>query len=182
MDKIEAEIVNYDRHGVCRPNCWRKPITRVYDVNHKTTNIIYQPMMRYIDNKELSHSYTGFENKPNVTTIQVLNRPRVLLPSADELFQLSQEPSEESGALRLGNFMVKARAIQAKQRNKQSVHVRNQRARNCKEAETLRWPRSSTSVRDKYIEQLSTMYATGTGKCILDSEETSHNGPWSRLN
>jgi len=176
---VKADIVNYDKHGIKRPKIWNRPVAKVYDCTQKTTNIMYQPMMRYIDRKDVTKSYSGFENTPHVRSAAALERTLVDLPSADELYSISKEPEEYYGPLRLNQFLVSAKAAQSKQRTKQTVHVMNQWYRNSKDADSLRWPRTSTSVRDKYILELSTMYATGTGKMANIMPTT--NGPWSRF-
>merc|ERR1712130_856067 len=43
-------------------------------------------------------------------------------------YQLCRDPDVESGPLRLGNFLVNARAQQTRERNKKSVHCKHLRA------------------------------------------------------
>jgi hypothetical protein len=179
MDELKADVVNYAKHGINKPKIWNRPISKVYDLNQKTTNCFYQPMLRYIDEKELAVSYTGFENTPHVREATTLRRNLVEMPSSDQMYEISQRPEEYAGPLRLGNFLVSARATQTKQRNKQTVHVMNQWYRGAKTSESLRWPRGAPRIRDNYIRELSTMYDLGTGKLEPILPPTA--GPWSRL-
>jgi len=183
---VKAEVVNYDRHGFSRPRLWHRPIAKVYDVNQITGNVLYRPMINYINKKEAFKTFTGFENSANVRGATTLERPTVEMPSADEMYQLCQNPDVDSGPLRLNNFLVNARAQQIRERNKKTVHCKHLRnlaaiERNAakQSSDTLGHPRTSASVRDKYVEELSTYYATGVGK--LDTYELSGRGPWSRL-
>jgi len=116
----KAEVVNYDRHGFSRPNLWHRPIAKVYDVNKITGNVLYRPMINYINKKEAFKTFTGFENSAAVREATTLERPIVEMPSADEMYQLCQHPDTDSSPLRLGNFLVNARAQQARERNKRS--------------------------------------------------------------
>merc|ERR1719331_1594519 len=179
----KAEVVNYDRHGFSRPNLWHRPIAKVYDVNKITGNVLYRPMINYINKKEAFKTFTGFENSAAVREATTLERPIVEMPSADEMYQLCQDPDVESGPLRLGNFLVNARAQQTRERNKRAVHCKHLRSLASlglkQSSDTLGHPRTSASVRDKYVEELSTYYATGVGK--LETFELSGRGPWSRL-
>jgi len=181
--KVKAEIVNYDRHGFSRPDLWHRPIAKVYDVNQITGNVLYRPMINYINKKEAFKTFTGYENSPAVRSAIALERPPVEMPSADEMYQLCQNPDVDSGPLRLSNFLVNARAQQARERNKRTVHckhLRSMAALGLKQtSDTLGHPRTSASVRDKYVDELSTYYAIGVGK--LESFERSGLGPWSRL-
>merc|ERR1712083_1224039 len=86
--KVKAEVVNYDRHGFSRPELWHRPLAKVYDVNKITGDVLYRPMINYINKKEAFKTFTGFENSPNVRAATTLERPTVEMPSADEMYQL----------------------------------------------------------------------------------------------
>merc|ERR1711890_149373 len=106
------------KHGIKRPKVWNRPVAKVFELNRTSGKLLYQPMLNYIDRKELSISYSGFENKPHVRLATVLDRIPVEMPSADEMYQLLQQPEEYCGPLRLENFLVNARLHSSRRRTR----------------------------------------------------------------
>merc|ERR1712189_154139 len=78
--------------------------------------------------------------------------------------ECSKTSVEDHGPLRLNNFLVTYRAKQMKQRNSKTVHVKHEIAHHSKSTETIEDKRSSTMIRDQYINMLALMYQEGVGR------------------
>merc|ERR1711915_1075897 len=76
----------------------------------------------------------------------------------------AQRHQLKNGPLRLNNFLVTYRAKQMKQRNSKTVHVKHEIAHHSKSTETIEDKRSSTMIRDQYINMLALMYQEGVGR------------------
>eukprot|EP00092_Neocalanus_flemingeri_P031518 GFUD01034229.1.p1 GENE.GFUD01034229.1~~GFUD01034229.1.p1 ORF type:complete len:160 (+),score=35.02 GFUD01034229.1:84-563(+) len=148
-------VIDYASHGLAKPNSWNRPACRVYDSNRRAGSFYYEPMLEYIDRKSIIGEDVASKA---VRMHTVLNRKQVVFPQAHEV---SEDCS--SSALRLGNFLTTYRAKQMKQRNTKTVHVKNEIVRQSKSAETLVDKRTSTMIRDQYINMLSLMYKEGVG-------------------
>jgi len=151
-------VVDYASHGLANPKGWSRPACKVYESNTRAGRFYYEPMMEYIDQK----SFMGVQNASNAVRMHtVLNRKQIEFPNAHEMSH--QNMVDSSGPLRLGNFLTTYRAAQMKQRNTKTVHAKNELVRQSKSTETLVDKRTSTMIRDQYINSLSLMYTGGVG-------------------
>jgi len=152
--------VDCRKHGIPNPKAWDRPHCRVYNANSSAGSFYYQPMLEYIDRK----SYMG-DNLASMATkkLIVMNRIPVELPNAHEVTQCGTDVVS-FGPLRLGSFLNTYTAKQIGQRNQKTVHVKNELVRQSKSTDTLVDKRTSTIIRDQYINQLSSMYTEGIGR------------------
>merc|ERR1711935_598306 len=141
-------IVDYTRHGISRPKVWNKPKAKTYDINTLSFGAYYQPMLEHIDKKVYMESL-GLDGdmKKRVEMFTLLSRNTVELPTSREVSQMSCADLNE-GPLRLTNFMNTFRAKQLRDRNSKS-------------AETVNTKRTSTLVRDQYINMISQLHNEG---------------------
>jgi len=153
-------VIDYASHGLADPKGWSRPACKVYNVNRAAGSFYYEPMLEYIDRK----GYIGADVASKAVQMHaVQNRKRIEFPNAHEAPRHDQ-CTDTNGPLRLSNFLVNARAKQMKQRNTKTVHVRNEIVRQSKSTATLVDKRTSTMIRDQYINQLSLMYTEGVGR------------------
>jgi len=153
-------VVDYTSHGLANPKGWNRPPCKVYEANTGAGRFHYEPMLEYIDQK--SHMGLGNTSNAAVRSHTVLNRKQIEFPNPHEMTHQNLA-GMSYGPLRLGNFLTTYKAAQMKQRNTKTVHVKNETVRQSKSAETLVDKRTSTMIRDQYINQLSLMYKEGVG-------------------
>merc|ERR1711864_52925 len=118
------------------PKMWTKPRTKVYDINRVSGEFYYQPMLEYIDKKEMVGVDLEFRKKVELGTV------------------LS----------RLTDFISVYKAKQIKGRNQKTVHTKFEMARGSTSSDTLPDKRSSTIIRDQYINSLVLLYRDGVGQ------------------
>eukprot|EP00091_Calanus_sinicus_P008234 TRINITY_DN2001_c0_g1_i2.p1 TRINITY_DN2001_c0_g1~~TRINITY_DN2001_c0_g1_i2.p1 ORF type:complete len:164 (+),score=46.21 TRINITY_DN2001_c0_g1_i2:157-648(+) len=153
-------VVDYTAHGLANPKAWNRPASRIYNVNRSAGSFYYEPMLEYIDRK----SFMGADTASKAVQMHtVQNRKRVEFPNAHEM-PSSALTVDSFGPLRLDNFLTTYRAKQMKQRNTKTVRVKNEIVRQSKSSVTLDDKRTSTMIRDQYINMLSLMYQGGVGR------------------
>merc|ERR1711892_422438 len=143
---------------------WNKQKTKTYDINTLSFGAYYQPMLEHIDKKVYMESL-GLDGdmKKRVEMFTLLSRNTVVLPTSSEVSQMSCADLNE-GPLRLTNFMNTFRAKQLRERNTKIVRVKCAMNRNSKSAETVNTKRTSTLVRDQYINMISQLHNEGVGQ------------------
>jgi len=152
-------VVDYRAHGLADPKAWNRPACKVYSHNRSAGSFYYEPMIEYIDRK----NFIGADVASKAVQMHnVQTRKRIEFPEAHEMPSQSKEFLQ--GPLRLSNFLVTYRAKQMKQRNTQTVHVKNEIVRHSGSSATLADKRTSTMIRDQYINMLSLMYQEGVGR------------------
>merc|ERR1711970_364048 len=148
--------------NVSMPKIWSRPRSKVYDVNRVSGEFYYQPMLDYIDNKDIMGSDVDIEFRKKVEMTTLLSRDRVKLPTAQEMANVNVNDIQ-IGPLRLGDFISVYKAKQIKGRNQKTVHTKYEMSRGSKSSDTLPDKRSSTIIRDQYINGLVLMYRDGVG-------------------
>jgi len=141
------------RHEIACPKPWTKPRIKVYDMNRLCGEYYYKPMLDYIENKDC----TSVEKHLPVHLATLLSREPVNLPSGMELSQGKIEDLHQ-GPPRMEDFLTKYIARQIKERNSQTVHAKNLLMRQSKSLDTIRDKRTSTLIRNQYINEVSCMY------------------------
>merc|ERR1711864_24235 len=143
------------------PKMWTKPRTKVYDINRVSGEFYYQPMLEYIDKKEMVGVDLEFRKKVELCT--VLSRDQVKMPTAEEMGSVNVNDLNQ-GPLRLTDFISVYKAKQIKGRNQKTVHTKFEMARGSTSSDTLPDKRSSTIIRDQYINSLVLLYRDGVGQ------------------
>jgi len=154
-------VFDYNALGIAKPRAWHQPPCRIYESNSSAGSFYYEPMLKYIDRK----SFMGADVASKAVQVEhIRNRQRIEFPHPHEMTNNKVTGGADNGPLRLGDFLVTFRAKQMKQRNNKTVRVKNEMVRHSKSAETIDDKRTSTVIRDKYINMLSLMYHGGIGK------------------
>jgi len=151
-------VIDYAALGVPNPRTWNRPPCHIYSFNTSAGSSYYEPMLEYIDRK----GFMGADVASRAVQMHnIQTRKRIEFPHPHEC---SKTSVEDHGPLRLNNFLVTYRAKQMKQRNSKTVHVKHEIAHHSKSTETIEDKRSSTMIRDQYINMLALMYQEGVGR------------------
>merc|ERR1711915_458285 len=154
-------FVDYSRHGVARPRLWNKPKAKTYELNEMGFSAYYQPMLEHIERKTVMETLgMDFDLRKKVEMHTLLSRSRVQLPSSNEVSQMSAADVFQA-PLRLESFLGGFKRKQLKERNSKIVQVKCAMNRNSKSADTVSDKRTSTLVRDQYINMISQLYNEG---------------------
>nr|ALS05059.1 hypothetical protein [Centropages tenuiremis] len=141
------------RHNINNPKPWSRPRMKVYDLNRMSGEFYYKPMLEYIDGKDI----TGFKPELPVHLATLLSREPVKLPDPMERSQGNVDDLH-SGAPRMLDFLTQYRAKQIREGNKQTVHTKNEIARQSRNVNTIHDTRTSTLIRNQYIREVSAIY------------------------
>jgi len=127
------------------PAMWRKPRMKIYDYNQEFGGNYYQPMIQYLNDKEIQGVY--FDKR----------KERIHLPDAAEVCSDKRMSDVQAGVADLDSFLVKAYAKQIKEINTSTVHSKNEIIRDSKLNTTLTPTLTSTLLRNHYVKQLQEM-------------------------
>merc|ERR1712083_110351 len=156
--RVGIMVIDYAALGVPNPRTWNRPPCHIYSFNTSAGSSYYEPMLEYIDRK----GFMGADVASRAVQMHnIQTRKRIEFPHPHEC---SKTSVEDHGPLRLNNFLVTYRAKQMKQRNSQTVHVKHEIVRHSGSSATLADKRTSTMIRDQYINMLSLMYQEGVGR------------------
>jgi len=137
------------RHEINCPKPWTKPRMKVYDLNRMSGEYYYKPMLEYIDKRE----FMGFKAGQSA----LMSSEPVKLPDPMERSQANVQDLH-TGPPRMLDFLSKYRAKQMKEENKQTVHTKNEIARHSKGVPSIQDKRTSTLIRNQYINEVSAIY------------------------
>merc|ERR1711952_629718 len=140
---------------------WRRPRMKVYDYNQEFGGNYYQPMIQYINHKDI---YGPFSKKADV-----------YLPHSAEVtsakYTNMRYNDKSSAKHNLDQFLVDAHKTQIKELNGTTVSVMNTRMRHETHNTDLHPTPTSKLIRNHYISELSIVK---TGNHKLDTKYRKH--------
>lgn len=151
-------VVRYTDLGVPDPKGWSRSHSRVYSYNQEAGSFYYQPMLEYIERK----TFTGEDISLAMRKHAAANRQQIKLPDALDFSRRTQDDIP-SAVLNIGKFLNNYTAKQMQQRNLVTIRVKNDLQRGCKSSQTISGKRTSTMIRDNYLNQLAYYHKIGVG-------------------
>jgi hypothetical protein len=123
---------------------WRKPRMKIYDYNQEFGGNYYQPMIEYINTKNIQGPFH--------------ERKEIYMPNQAEVtsdkFTNMRYNDKSSTNLDLESFLVDAYAKQIKELNSSTVHVQNELMRQSRINTSLLPVSTCTLLRNHYVKEL----------------------------
>jgi len=126
---------------------WRKPRVRIYDYNNDLGSNYYQPMIKYINQKDIYGPY--MEKK----RVELPDRPEV---SSNKHSNMRYDDKADAN-LDLDDFLVKAYAKQIKELNSSTAKASYEILRQSRKSTCLGRPPPVTMLRDHYVKEVKTI-------------------------
>jgi len=126
---------------------WRKPRVRIYDYNNDLGSNYYQPMIKYINQKDI---YGPFMEKKRV---EMPDRPEV---SSNKYSNMRYDDKADAN-MDLDDFLVKAYAKQIKELNSSTAKASYEILRHSRKSTCLGRPPPVTMLRDHYVKEVKTL-------------------------
>jgi len=130
---------------------WRKPRVRIYDYNQDIGSNYYQPMIKYINDKELFGPY--MDKKP----IEMPERAEI----GSNKYTNMRYNDKSNANLDMDDFLVKAYAKQIKELNSSTAKASYEILRHSRDNTLIGRPPPVTMLRNHYTKEV---------KCIRDSQ------------
>jgi len=126
---------------------WRKPRVRIYDYNNDLGSNYYQPMIKYINQKDIYGPY--MEKK----RVEMPDRPEV---SSNKYTNMRYDDKADAN-MDLDDFLVKAYAKQIKELNSSTAKASYEILRQSRKSTCIGRPPPVTMLRDHYVKEVKTL-------------------------
>jgi len=140
MTAMEIKTLNVSQetqNELRTPFVWQRPRSRLYDYHNEIGGLYYQPMIKYIHERQEGASRYMVECPDRLQT----NFDRIV-------YRRRQEPED------IEAFLTQYYARRLKDVNSKTVHCKSELMRWSKNPESLNMVRGSANIRDKYLCQI----------------------------